>query len=153
MDEQSKQQIKDALLQYDRTLLVADPRRSEPKKWVRLNLLLFNSCHEWAVCTSTNAASRGERMGAHAEQQSPTLAARQGPDVAARLLSVNNASPHKEVFGSGMDNRLLRWQLKHLLTQPSQVTAYYSFLGRPVLGRQQDLSAPHTGLTKLQAPG
>ncbi len=32
VDEQSKQEIKDALLQYDRTLLVADPRRCEPKK-------------------------------------------------------------------------------------------------------------------------
>lgn len=32
VDEQSKQQIKDALLQFDRTLLVADPRRCEPKK-------------------------------------------------------------------------------------------------------------------------
>jgi hypothetical protein len=34
VDEQSKQQIKDALLTYDRTLLVADPRQTEPKKWV-----------------------------------------------------------------------------------------------------------------------
>mmetsp|Transcript_2455 Transcript_2455/g.6301 ORF Transcript_2455/g.6301 Transcript_2455/m.6301 type:complete len:144 (-) Transcript_2455:408-839(-) len=33
VDEQSKQQIKEALLQYDRTLLVADPRRAEPKKF------------------------------------------------------------------------------------------------------------------------
>ncbi|KAG2500615.1 hypothetical protein HYH03_001382 [Edaphochlamys debaryana] len=33
VDEQSKQQIKDALLQFDRTLLVADPRRCEPKKF------------------------------------------------------------------------------------------------------------------------
>lgn len=32
VDEQSKVQIKEALLQYDRTLLVADPRRCEPKK-------------------------------------------------------------------------------------------------------------------------
>lgn len=32
VDEQSKQQIKDALLLFDRTLLVADPRRCEPKK-------------------------------------------------------------------------------------------------------------------------
>jgi hypothetical protein len=34
VDEQSKQQIKAALLSYDRTLLVADPRRMEPKKCV-----------------------------------------------------------------------------------------------------------------------
>jgi len=33
VDEQSKQQIKDALLLFDRTLLVADPRRCEPKKF------------------------------------------------------------------------------------------------------------------------
>lgn len=33
VDEQSKNQIKDTLLTYDRTLLVADPRRSEPKKF------------------------------------------------------------------------------------------------------------------------
>jgi small subunit ribosomal protein S16e len=26
-------QVKDVLLQYDRTLLVADPRRAEPKKF------------------------------------------------------------------------------------------------------------------------
>ncbi len=32
VDETSKQQIKQALLTYDRTLLVADPRRTEPKK-------------------------------------------------------------------------------------------------------------------------
>ncbi|KAG1662991.1 hypothetical protein FOA52_004853 [Chlamydomonas sp. UWO 241] len=33
VDEQSKNQIKEALLQYDRTLLVADNRRVEPKKF------------------------------------------------------------------------------------------------------------------------
>ena len=32
VDEQSKKEIKDLLLSYDRTLLVADPRRCEPKK-------------------------------------------------------------------------------------------------------------------------
>jgi small subunit ribosomal protein S16e len=32
-DEQSKKEIKDVLLRYDRTLLVADPRRCEPKKF------------------------------------------------------------------------------------------------------------------------
>ena len=35
VDEQSKKEIKDLLLSYDRTLLVADPRRCEPKKCVR----------------------------------------------------------------------------------------------------------------------
>lgn len=33
IDEVSKNEIKNALLAYDRTLLVADPRRAEPKKF------------------------------------------------------------------------------------------------------------------------
>lgn len=33
VDEATKKEIKDALLAYDRTLLVADPRRCEPKKF------------------------------------------------------------------------------------------------------------------------
>ncbi|XP_065872793.1 small ribosomal subunit protein uS9 [Euphorbia lathyris] len=33
VDEQSKKEIKDILMRYDRTLLVADPRRCEPKKF------------------------------------------------------------------------------------------------------------------------
>eukprot|EP00743_Colponemidia_sp_Colp-15_P000097 GILK01000112.1.p1 GENE.GILK01000112.1~~GILK01000112.1.p1 ORF type:complete len:165 (+),score=18.93 GILK01000112.1:55-495(+) len=33
VDEASKQEIKDILLAYDRSLLVADPRRCEPKKF------------------------------------------------------------------------------------------------------------------------
>ena len=33
VDEQSKKAIKDILIQYDRTLLVADPRRCESKKF------------------------------------------------------------------------------------------------------------------------
>ncbi|KAJ8476201.1 hypothetical protein OPV22_019928 [Ensete ventricosum] len=33
VDEQSKKEIKDILARYDRTLLVADPRRCEPKKF------------------------------------------------------------------------------------------------------------------------
>jgi small subunit ribosomal protein S16e len=33
VDEASKQEIRDVLLQYDRSLLVADPRRCEPKKF------------------------------------------------------------------------------------------------------------------------
>ena len=33
VDEASKKEIKDILTQYDRTLLVADPRRCEPKKF------------------------------------------------------------------------------------------------------------------------
>ena len=33
MDEQSKRDIKEKLLQYDRSLLIADPRRKEPKKF------------------------------------------------------------------------------------------------------------------------
>lgn len=33
VDEASKKEIKDILLNYDRSLLVADPRRCEPKKY------------------------------------------------------------------------------------------------------------------------
>ena len=33
VDEATKKEIKDILLTYDRTLLVADPRRCEPKKF------------------------------------------------------------------------------------------------------------------------
>lgn len=33
VDEQSKKEIKEILISYDRTLLVADPRRCEPKKF------------------------------------------------------------------------------------------------------------------------
>ena len=33
VDEASKKEIKDILTQYDRSLLVADPRRSEAKKF------------------------------------------------------------------------------------------------------------------------
>ncbi|KAL2915722.1 40S ribosomal protein S16 [Polyrhizophydium stewartii] len=33
VDEATKKEIKDILVQYDRTLLVADPRRCEPKKF------------------------------------------------------------------------------------------------------------------------
>ena len=33
VDEESKRQIKSMLLDYDRNLLVADPRRKEPKKF------------------------------------------------------------------------------------------------------------------------
>ena len=33
VDEASKKEIKDILTQYDRSLLVADPRRCEPKKF------------------------------------------------------------------------------------------------------------------------
>lgn len=33
VDEASKKEIKDILVQYDRTLLVADPRRCESKKF------------------------------------------------------------------------------------------------------------------------
>ena len=33
VDEASKREIKEIFIQYDRTLLVADPRRCEPKKF------------------------------------------------------------------------------------------------------------------------
>ena len=33
VDEASKQEIRDILIKYDRSLLIADPRRCEPKKF------------------------------------------------------------------------------------------------------------------------
>lgn len=33
IDEESKKRLKEVLVHYDRTLLVADPRRCEPKKF------------------------------------------------------------------------------------------------------------------------
>merc|ERR1719453_1390446 len=33
VDEASKKEVKDLLIAYDRTLIVADPRRCEPKKF------------------------------------------------------------------------------------------------------------------------
>ena len=33
VDEQQKKELKDAFVSYDRSLLVADPRRTEPKKF------------------------------------------------------------------------------------------------------------------------
>ena len=33
VDENSKREIKELLLQYDRQLIVSDPRRCEPKKF------------------------------------------------------------------------------------------------------------------------
>jgi small subunit ribosomal protein S16e len=33
VDEAQKKELKEILLSYDRSLLVADPRRSEPKKF------------------------------------------------------------------------------------------------------------------------
>ena len=41
VDEASKKELKDILLSYDRTLLVADPRRCEPKKCVSICSFCF----------------------------------------------------------------------------------------------------------------
>ena len=43
VDEASKKELKDILLTYDRTLLVADPRRCEPKKCAPLVARLFST--------------------------------------------------------------------------------------------------------------
>ncbi len=49
VDEQSKKEIKDLLLSYDRTLLVADPRRCEPKKCAQQKPWLSSCiCAKWA---------------------------------------------------------------------------------------------------------
>ena len=44
VDEQAKREIKDLLMQYDRTLLVADPRRCEPKKYAAIAVDLCSLC-------------------------------------------------------------------------------------------------------------
>jgi small subunit ribosomal protein S16e len=41
VDEVSKKEIKEILLAYDRTLLVADPRRCEPKKCAAASHTVF----------------------------------------------------------------------------------------------------------------
>jgi hypothetical protein len=61
VDEASKQDIKTILLQYDRTLLVSDPRRCEPKKYVLLNFAELDLVRDlvldlvrdfrWLLCT------------------------------------------------------------------------------------------------------
>ncbi|KAF4703874.1 40S ribosomal protein S16, partial [Perkinsus olseni] len=47
IDEVSKNEIRDILIAFDRSLLVADPRRCEPKKFVGDSLSLYTShCSE-----------------------------------------------------------------------------------------------------------
>ena len=58
VDEQSKQQIKDALLQFDRTLLVADPRRCEPKKWVVVCVCVGGGCRRGGGPNACMCAAR-----------------------------------------------------------------------------------------------
>lgn len=62
VDEASKKEIKDILVHYDRSLLVADPRRCEPKKvlsCVGFWLLVFdNSCTSLIMHHITHHASR-----------------------------------------------------------------------------------------------
>ena len=53
IDEASKQEIKTLLLQYDRTLLVSDPRRCEPKKCapsLLLGITLFIAAAAATAC-------------------------------------------------------------------------------------------------------
>lgn len=73
VDEASKKQLKDILLTYDRTLLVADPRRCEPKKCALVLLFLGSlsvSVWGWRACsapsetTGTGETRRGEAAGA-----------------------------------------------------------------------------------------
>ena len=54
VDEYAKNQLKQALVQYDRTLLVADNRRCEPKKFGGKFVIFFlhftslqNGCTGW----------------------------------------------------------------------------------------------------------
>ena len=57
VDEQSKNEIKDILLTYDRTLLVADPRRCEPKK-VRRQPRWWSMVWSRSLCIDLLASTR-----------------------------------------------------------------------------------------------
>ena len=56
IDEQTKREIKAILVDYDRTLLVADPRRCEPKKFggkgarSRFQKVLFIITKDFCLC-------------------------------------------------------------------------------------------------------
>lgn len=45
VDEQAKREIKELLMQYDRTLLVADPRRCEPKKYAAFAVIICRAMY------------------------------------------------------------------------------------------------------------
>lgn len=50
VDEQAKREIKELLMQYDRTLLVADPRRCEPKKYATIAVVLCHVAYMLSYC-------------------------------------------------------------------------------------------------------
>ena len=57
VDEAAKKEVKDILLSYDRTLLVADPRRCEPKKCAfPPSLNRHMSVHASLWCTLSEAS-------------------------------------------------------------------------------------------------
>ena len=63
VDEQSKQEIKDILVQFDRSLLVADPRRSD---FFNETLGRFWSSVVWIRIRSNFTSKHGEIMGSFA---------------------------------------------------------------------------------------
>lgn len=60
VDEQAKREIKELLMQYDRTLLVADPRRCEPKKYAAVPFL-HKAVHAMLSALHTTAAAAAAR--------------------------------------------------------------------------------------------
>ena len=76
VDEQQKKEIKDILVRYDRTLLVADPRRCEPKKFGRGYPLSLSISISGGKETYKDSPSNGERTGNSPALESGGLAVR-----------------------------------------------------------------------------
>ncbi len=71
VDEAAKKEVKDILLSYDRTLLVADPRRCEPKKCASFQhqLKCMMCCDQVRACPASEGFSSliSLHHGAHVE--------------------------------------------------------------------------------------
>ena len=64
VDEASKEDIKSVLLAYDRTLLVADPRRREPKKFGgRSARARFQKSYRWTKLKRYYCTGMGVFLG------------------------------------------------------------------------------------------
>ena len=77
VDEQSKKELKDALLTYDRTLLVADPRRMEPKSSAVAARALVSRSPTVDRCGTSGVGFVGTRRDAGAVR-APFLVALEG---------------------------------------------------------------------------
>ena len=83
VDEQAKREIKELLMQYDRTLLVADPRRCEPKKYAAVPFL-HKAVH--AMLSALHTTAQQQRgMSLLADLRTSRLAAQYLPAAAAAV--------------------------------------------------------------------